>query len=107
MAVAFEGRRCRTPSSPGPRCASEIIDLDRGRDRAAPLATELGLPADRFVVAVMCGSQGAAAVNEVVAEVVDRSADRRDLAVYHVVGDRFLSDGRARSRRRSTASCTA
>jgi UDP-N-acetylglucosamine--N-acetylmuramyl-(pentapeptide) pyrophosphoryl-undecaprenol N-acetylglucosamine transferase len=39
----------------------------------------------------MCGSQGAAAVNAVVSEAVERLGGRRDLAVYHVVGDRFLA----------------
>jgi UDP-N-acetylglucosamine--N-acetylmuramyl-(pentapeptide) pyrophosphoryl-undecaprenol N-acetylglucosamine transferase len=67
-----------------------MIELDRPSARIAA-REELGLPGDRFVVAVMCGSQGAAAINEVVASAVMRWADRQDLAVYHVVGDRFLS----------------
>ena len=52
----------------------------------------LGLPDDRFVVAVFGGSLGAQRLNEVVAAAVERLAERDDLAVYHVVGDRNLAE---------------
>ncbi len=68
---------------------SEIIGLDRAASRAQA-REQLQLPPNRFVVAVVCGSLGAGAVNEVIATVVDRLAARDDLAIYHVVGDRFL-----------------
>lgn len=70
---------------------SEIVRLDRADARAAA-RRQLALPADRFVVAIVCGSLGAGAVNTVVAETVARLAARNDLAVYHVVGERFLGD---------------
>ena len=61
-AVAF-------PDSPLPRATltgapvrQEILGIDRRRDRAAA-RHRLGLPADRFVVAVMGGSQGSGALN--------------------------------------------
>ena len=60
------------------------------RDRA-PARLELGLPADRFVLVVAGGSLGSAALNEVVRAYVARSSDRSDLAVYHIVGERFLA----------------
>ncbi|MEZ5272147.1 MAG: UDP-N-acetylglucosamine--N-acetylmuramyl-(pentapeptide) pyrophosphoryl-undecaprenol N-acetylglucosamine transferase [Ilumatobacteraceae bacterium] len=88
-AVAFPGSALPHAELVGAPVRQEMITLDRTARRAAARA-ELGLPADRFVVAVMCGSQGAAAVNAVVDDMVGRLADRRDLAVYHVVGDRFL-----------------
>jgi UDP-N-acetylglucosamine--N-acetylmuramyl-(pentapeptide) pyrophosphoryl-undecaprenol N-acetylglucosamine transferase len=44
------------------------------------------------VVAVFGGSLGARRLNEVVSQTVERLADRRDLVVYHVVGERNLAD---------------
>ncbi|MCE9622128.1 MAG: UDP-N-acetylglucosamine--N-acetylmuramyl-(pentapeptide) pyrophosphoryl-undecaprenol N-acetylglucosamine transferase [Actinomycetia bacterium] len=69
---------------------AEIIGLDRAASRASA-REQLGLADDRFVVAVVCGSLGAGAVNAVVSDAAARLAARSDLAVYHVVGERFLS----------------
>lgn len=90
-AVAFEGSELPGAELTGAPVRGAMITLDRQTARIGA-REELGLPADRFVVAVMCGSQGAAAINEVVAGAVQRWAARHDLAVYHVVGDRFLTD---------------
>jgi UDP-N-acetylglucosamine--N-acetylmuramyl-(pentapeptide) pyrophosphoryl-undecaprenol N-acetylglucosamine transferase len=90
-AVAFPGSTLPHAELTGAPVRQDIIHLDREASRAAARA-ELDLPADRFVVAVMCGSQGAAAVNTVIAQLVELAAGRRDLAVHHVVGDRFLAD---------------
>ncbi len=89
VAVAFEGSSLPRAELTGAPVRQEIIALDRDASRVAAREA-LGLPPDRFVVAVMCGSQGAAAVNRVVEQAVDRLGDRSDLAVYHVVGDRNL-----------------
>jgi undecaprenyldiphospho-muramoylpentapeptide beta-N-acetylglucosaminyltransferase len=56
---------------------------DRDRARQA-----LGLPADRLVVAVWSGSLGATSVNRAVRGLAERWADRRDVAIRHVVGRR-------------------
>ena len=90
-AVAFEGSTLPRARLTGAPVRQAMISLDRRADRARA-RQDLGLPPDRFVVAVMCGSLGAGAVNEVVTAAVERLAERRDLAVYHVVGERFLSD---------------
>ena len=90
-AVAFPGSRLPHAELVGSPVRQELIHLDRASARAAAREA-LDLPEDRFVVAVMCGSQGAAAVNTVVAQLVELAAGRRDLAVHHVVGDRFLAD---------------
>jgi UDP-N-acetylglucosamine--N-acetylmuramyl-(pentapeptide) pyrophosphoryl-undecaprenol N-acetylglucosamine transferase len=89
-AVAFPGSRLPRAELVGSPVRQELIHLDRAAARAAAREA-LGLPPDRFVVAVMCGSQGAAAVNTVVAQLVELAAGRRDLAVHHVVGERFLA----------------
>ncbi len=50
-------RRCRGPSSPAPRCAG-ACSTSTAAVTASDARQRLGLPADRFVVAVMGGSQG-------------------------------------------------
>jgi undecaprenyldiphospho-muramoylpentapeptide beta-N-acetylglucosaminyltransferase len=88
VATAFEGSPLRNGRLTGAPIRPEIIEVDRSRDRAAARGL-LGLPADRFVVAVTGGSLGAKAVNAAVAALVERCAARQDLAVYHVVGERW------------------
>lgn len=68
-----------------------IVEVDRSRDRLAAREA-LGLPADRFVVAVTGGSQGSGVVNAAVAGLVERRATDTGLAVRHVVGERFVTD---------------
>jgi UDP-N-acetylglucosamine--N-acetylmuramyl-(pentapeptide) pyrophosphoryl-undecaprenol N-acetylglucosamine transferase len=87
-ATAFEGSPLRRPRLVGAPIRPEIIAVDRtsGRSRAR---RELGLPQDRFVVAVFGGSLGAKAVNDAVEGLVTACADRADLCVYHVVGERW------------------
>lgn len=86
------------PNSPLPRARTvgapiraQIIAIDRARDRVAARA-ELQLPVNRFVVTVFGGSLGAKALNEAVAQWVQMWSDRSDVAVHHVVGDRWLAD---------------
>ncbi len=89
VAVAFPGSDLPNATLAGAPVRQRIVHVDRRRDRVTARA-ELDLPLDRFVVVVCCGSLGAQPVNDAVVEAVGRLADRRDLAVHHVVGDRFL-----------------
>lgn len=89
-AVAF-------PDSPLPRATltgapvrQAILNIDRRRDRATA-RHQLGLPADRLVVAVMGGSQGSGVLNEAVAMLLDERARDASIAIRHVVGERFLA----------------
>jgi undecaprenyldiphospho-muramoylpentapeptide beta-N-acetylglucosaminyltransferase len=89
-AVAFEGSTLPRAQLTGAPVRQEVLAVDRLRDRD-DARSKLGLPDDRFVVAVFGGSLGAQRLNEVVAGTVTRLADRDDVAVYHVVGDRNLA----------------
>ena len=89
-AVAF-------PDSPLPRATltgapvrQAILDVDRDRDRTAARRS-LGLPEDRFVVAVMGGSQGSGVLNDAVRTLLERWSGDRSVAVRHIVGERFLA----------------
>jgi UDP-N-acetylglucosamine--N-acetylmuramyl-(pentapeptide) pyrophosphoryl-undecaprenol N-acetylglucosamine transferase len=95
-AVAYPDSQLPRAQHTGAPVRRQLIELDRAARRAAA-REELGLPADRFVVAVVCGSLGAAAVNEAVTAAVAQLAHRDDLCVYHVVGERFV-DSAAPSR---------
>lgn len=93
-AVAF-------PDSPLPRATltgapvrQAILDVDRDRDRDEARVA-LGLPVDRFVVAVMGGSQGSGVLNEAVASWLSDVEADRGLAIRHAVGDRFLAGASA------------
>ena len=72
---------------------AEILERAAHRDPAGARA-ELGLPADRRLLAVFAGSLGATRINSAVVEAVsDAWADRKDLAVHHVVGSRDWDAG--------------
>lgn len=88
-AVAF-------PDSPLPRATltgapvrRSVLDIDRRRDRAAA-RHRLGLPADRFVIAVMGGSQGSGVLNEITWSIVEERSADASIAIRHAVGERFI-----------------
>ena len=93
-AVAFEGSKLPRAHHTGAPVRRDLVLLDRPA-AMAPSRADLGLPLDRFVVAVFGGSLGSKVLNDAVVGMVDLLADRGDVAVRHVVGDRFLADAAA------------
>jgi len=93
-AVAFEGSRLPRARYTGAPVRRDLILLDRaaGRDGAR---RALGIPLDRFVIAVFGGSLGSKVLNDAVNALVDDLGHRTDIAVRHVVGDRFLQSAAA------------
>ncbi len=96
-AVAF-------PDSPLPRARytgaplrQAILAVDPVRDRDAARHA-LGLPLDRFVVAVTGGSLGSGVLNDAVAGMVIACGNRQDIAVRHIVGERFLLEASSSAR---------
>ena len=96
-----KGRRLPRAVVTGAPVRRAIRDVDRvGGPTAARAA--LGLPADRFVLAVTGGSQGSGALNEaIVAYAAEHDGDA-GLAIYHVAGERFAADGRRPTRSRAS-----
>ncbi len=88
-AVAFPDSPLPNATLTGAPIRQAILDVDRERDRAAARAA-LGLSPDRFVVAVMGGSQGSGVLNDAVKEMLGSHAGDRGLAIRHVVGERFI-----------------
>lgn len=70
---------------------AELLAVDRSRDRDGARA-ELGLPPDRTVLAVFSGSLGSRRINEALVAALPAWADRRDLAIHHVIGSRDWDD---------------
>jgi undecaprenyldiphospho-muramoylpentapeptide beta-N-acetylglucosaminyltransferase len=83
------------PGTPLPRAVvtgnpvrQEILDVDRSPAGRAAARAALGLPAGGRVLAVFGGSLGALRLNTAVLGALEAWADRGDLAVRHVVGER-------------------
>lgn len=92
-AVAFPDSTLPRATLTGAPLRREILAVDRGRDRAAARA-ELGVPDDRFLLAVMGGSLGSGVLNDAVSRLLEVHRDDDSLAIRHVVGERFV-DGAA------------
>jgi undecaprenyldiphospho-muramoylpentapeptide beta-N-acetylglucosaminyltransferase len=76
------------------RAAVLAVDRDRDRDAAR---RRLGIDDGRLLVAVFGGSLGARRINEAVLGAAERWADRGDLAVRHVIGERDSDRFRSRT----------
>jgi undecaprenyldiphospho-muramoylpentapeptide beta-N-acetylglucosaminyltransferase len=90
-AVPFPGTPLPRAVVTGNPVRAEILAVDRSAAGRLAARTALGLPADRTVVAVFGGSLGALRLNEAVLGAIATWADRSDLAVRHVVGERDWS----------------
>ncbi|MEX1218195.1 MAG: UDP-N-acetylglucosamine--N-acetylmuramyl-(pentapeptide) pyrophosphoryl-undecaprenol N-acetylglucosamine transferase [Acidimicrobiales bacterium] len=66
---------------------SEVLAINRDQDKHSARA-QLGVAADRVMVAVVTGSLGSRRVNEAVFAAVPHWAMRTDLSIRHVIGDR-------------------
>ncbi len=90
-AVAYPDSTLPRSEVTGAPLRQEILDVHRDTDGPAA-RRELGVPADRFLVAVMGGSLGSAALNAAVADLVQRWSADTGLAIRHAVGERFVAD---------------
>ena len=91
-AVSFEGTDLPHATVTGNPLRPEIRAMAEQPDPAAA-RTALGLPVDRTVIGVFSGSLGSRRINDAVRGLVERWADRGDLAVRHVVGRNGFSAG--------------
>lgn len=86
-AVSFAGTDLPRSTVTGNPLRPEIRRMADHPDPATSRSA-LGLPVDRTVIAVFSGSLGSRRINEAVRGLVERWADRNDLAIRHVVGRR-------------------
>ncbi len=90
-AVAFTDSPLPNAVLTGAPVRAEVLEVDRIEQREQA-RVELGIPGDRFVVSVIGGSQGSGAINTAIWDLADGSSNARDLAIYHVIGERFIDE---------------
>lgn len=91
VAAAFPDSPLPGARTTGAPIRRDIIAVDRGTGRASAREA-LGLPPDRFVLTVFGGSLGAQALNQAVVGLLERWADRTDVCIHHVVGERWVGE---------------
>ncbi len=92
-AVAFPDSTLPRAIVTGAPVRQAVLDVNRAADREGARAA-LGLPDDRFVVAVIGGSQGSGMLNAAVDRLLDAACSDHTLAIRHAVGERFLAAAR-------------
>jgi UDP-N-acetylglucosamine--N-acetylmuramyl-(pentapeptide) pyrophosphoryl-undecaprenol N-acetylglucosamine transferase len=90
-AVAFEGSPLPNATVTGAPVRQEILAVDRVADRDEA-RRRLGVPDDRFLVAVMGGSLGSGVLNGAISAYALASRDDAVLAIRQVAGERFVED---------------
>ena len=88
-AVAFDDSPLPNATVTGAPVRQEILAVDRDADRDAA-RRRLGVPGDRFLVAVMGGSLGSGVLNGAISTYALASRDDPALAIRHVAGERFV-----------------
>jgi UDP-N-acetylglucosamine--N-acetylmuramyl-(pentapeptide) pyrophosphoryl-undecaprenol N-acetylglucosamine transferase len=91
-AVAFAGSPLPRAAVTGAPLRQEILAVNRTDAGRRAARDALGVDDARFLLAVVGGSLGSGVLNTAVAGYVAAHAERSDLAVRHVVGERFLAD---------------
>lgn len=92
-ATAFPGSGLPRARWTGAPVRRSVRTVDREGDRRVA-RERLGIPVDRFMVAVVGGSLGSRVLNRSVLALVGESSHDRSLAVFHVVGERFVDEHR-------------
>jgi len=87
-ATSFPGTALPHAVLTGNPIRAAIAAVSRTPEARASARQELGLPADRRVIAVSGGSLGARRINEAVIALAQQWADRDDVAIHHAIGSR-------------------
>jgi UDP-N-acetylglucosamine--N-acetylmuramyl-(pentapeptide) pyrophosphoryl-undecaprenol N-acetylglucosamine transferase len=89
-AVAFEHSPLPRAEVTGAPVRQAILDVDRAADRSVARGA-LGVPEDRFLIAVMGGSLGSGVLNAAVAAYAATHRDDSQLAIRQIAGERFAA----------------
>ena len=93
-AVAFEPSPLPRAEFTGAPVRRQILEVERSPDRRRRARAILGVPDDRFLVAVMGGSLGSGVLNRAIVDVVEQRRHDATLAVRQVAGERFAESVR-------------
>ncbi len=91
-AVAFENSPLPHAELTGAPVRRAILDVDRSPAQRQAARVALGVPDDRFLIAVMGGSLGSGVLNTAIAGYVRDHASDESLAVRQVAGERFADE---------------
>jgi undecaprenyldiphospho-muramoylpentapeptide beta-N-acetylglucosaminyltransferase len=87
-ATSFPGTRLPRAQLTGNPVRQEVLAVDRSPGGRMAARETLGLPAEATVVVAFGGSLGARSINRSVLGLAQAWQDRKELAIYHVVGSR-------------------
>ncbi|MGH9299234.1 MAG: UDP-N-acetylglucosamine--N-acetylmuramyl-(pentapeptide) pyrophosphoryl-undecaprenol N-acetylglucosamine transferase, partial [Acidimicrobiales bacterium] len=91
-AVAFPGTRLPRSTVTGPPVRESVLAVSREQEAQSSTRKSLGFDPARKLVVVTGGSLGAASINRAVIELCSGWSERSDLGVYHLVGERNLTE---------------
>lgn len=91
-AVSFDNSALPRATLTGAPVRQTILDVDRSMASRVSARQRLGIPDDRFMIAVMGGSLGSGVLNRTVTEYVFAHRSDSRLAVRQIVGERFADD---------------
>lgn len=94
-AVAYEGTVLPRATVTGPPVRRVVLQVSRDEATRAKVCDRLGLEAGRHLVLVTGGSLGAGSINAATIQLASMWAERGDVAIYHVAGERNLEAVRA------------
>ena len=87
-AVPYEGTPLPNPVVTGNPVREEALAVDASAVGKRRARETFGLPEDRTVIVAVGGSLGARTINVALSELAERWADRSDVAIRHVIGER-------------------
>jgi UDP-N-acetylglucosamine--N-acetylmuramyl-(pentapeptide) pyrophosphoryl-undecaprenol N-acetylglucosamine transferase len=90
-AVAFGGTDLPRQVVTGAPLRNAVRGTDRSVEGRESARAALGIPKNRFLLAVEGGSLGARRINEATLRLAGSWASRSDVTIYHVAGDRNLA----------------
>jgi len=91
-AVAFENSPLPRATLTGAPVRQAILEVERSPRNRTMARESLGIPEDRFMIAVMGGSLGSGVLNAAVAEYLESRSSDELLAVRQIAGERFAED---------------
>lgn len=89
-AVAFENSPLPRATLTGAPVRQRILDVEHSTASRVAARRSLGIPDERFLIAVMGGSLGSGVLNDAVAKYVNAHESDTGLAVRQVAGERFV-----------------
>ena len=98
-AVAFEGTSLPNQVVTGAPLRSSVLVANRTEKGREAARAAIGVPAGRFLLAVVGGSLGARRLNEAALGLAKSWASRGNITIYHVAGERNLADIEAEAAR--------